>query len=271
MAIFQSRLPTEIGPVRSARMYYVAWAAEWNAVYAHAGGSPQALATLRARGDGDWVHDANEFRYGNFFERHRDRFSPHNLYTDGERLADLGRRLGAENVFLEPVWKFVQSAPEAERPYGGKIVVPYPYNTVTYQYQHSSNSWPRSVSGEGRQFDQADGERIAPRNVVIQYMSFAATGAANKHRLEADYVGEGKALIFVNGRMIDGSWRKTSETRGTYFYDEGGIQVRFATGQTFINVVPLGTSVKITESSDTPPPPSPSADPSAGASVSPAP
>ena len=66
--------------------------------------------------------------------------------------------------------------------------------------------------------------------------------------------------------------RDLSEWHWTYFYDEEWIQVRFATGQTFINVVPLGTDVQITEGSDTPPPPpSPSADPSAGASVSPAP
>ena len=51
-----------IGPVRSARSYYVAWASEWNAVYAHAGGSPQALATLRAEGRRPAVYDANEFR-----------------------------------------------------------------------------------------------------------------------------------------------------------------------------------------------------------------
>ncbi len=42
MAIFQDSLPNDIGPVRSSRYYYIAWAAEWRAVYAHAGGSPQA-------------------------------------------------------------------------------------------------------------------------------------------------------------------------------------------------------------------------------------
>ena len=53
-----------IGPVRSARYYYIAWAAEWKAVYVHAGGSPQALATLRSKGRGQYVYNADEFRWG---------------------------------------------------------------------------------------------------------------------------------------------------------------------------------------------------------------
>ena len=52
MAIFQDNLPESVGPVRSSRYYYIAWAAEWRALYAHAGGSPQAMATLRSKGNG---------------------------------------------------------------------------------------------------------------------------------------------------------------------------------------------------------------------------
>ena len=40
MAIFQENLPAAIGPIRSSRYYYIAWAAEWRAVYAHSSGSP---------------------------------------------------------------------------------------------------------------------------------------------------------------------------------------------------------------------------------------
>src|SRR5258707_8461247 len=50
MMIFQESIPAEVGPVRSSRYYYIAWAAERRAVSAHAGGSPQALQTLRQKG-----------------------------------------------------------------------------------------------------------------------------------------------------------------------------------------------------------------------------
>ena len=50
MAIFQETLPKNIGPVRSSRYYYIAWAAEWRAVYAHAGGSPRREGDAQAEG-----------------------------------------------------------------------------------------------------------------------------------------------------------------------------------------------------------------------------
>src|SRR4029078_10969857 len=64
MMVFQENIPTDVGPVRSSRYCYIAWAAELKAVCAHAGGSPQWLATLRAKGNGQLVYNADEFRYG---------------------------------------------------------------------------------------------------------------------------------------------------------------------------------------------------------------
>ncbi len=69
MAIFQDRLPKLVGPVRSSRLYYIAWAAEWRSIYFHAGGSPQALATLRTKGRGQYVYNGEAFRYSNTFYR----------------------------------------------------------------------------------------------------------------------------------------------------------------------------------------------------------
>src|SRR4249920_1750670 len=67
MMVFGETRPTDVGPVRSSRYYYIAWAAEWRAVYAHAGGSPQAMQTLRAKGSGQLVYNADEFRWSGSF------------------------------------------------------------------------------------------------------------------------------------------------------------------------------------------------------------
>src|SRR5438876_697958 len=89
MMVFQENIPKDVGPVRSSRYYYIAWAAELRAVYAHAGGSPQALATLRNQGNGQLVFNADEFRWGGSFHRISTRFAPHNLYTTGKELRAL--------------------------------------------------------------------------------------------------------------------------------------------------------------------------------------
>ena len=50
-------------------------------------------------------------------------------------------------------------------------------------------------------------------------------GHPGKHRLEAKVIGSGKAWIATNGRTIVGTWKKTSVTGPTRFYDKNGKQV----------------------------------------------
>jgi hypothetical protein len=266
MAIFQSQLPASIGPVRSARSYYIAWAAEWKAVYAHAGGSPQALATLRSKGRGQYVYDANEFRYGGkYFHRSTARYAPHNVYTDGKTLRKLAKVLKAKDREYKPAWTFAADAPLDARPYGGSITVSYPANKITYRYARTTNTWRRSVSGEGRQYDAADGKRIQPKNVVVMWVNFAQTGD-RKHRLEADLIGTGKVAVFTNGKQYNGTWKKTSTTKPTRFYNKAGEPITLTAGQTFVQVIPRYYKINVVKGSKTDPDATPTPGPSTTAS-----
>ena len=98
MMIFAEGNPTSVGPVRSARVYFVQWAGEWKAAYVHVGGSPQAMALLRAKGRGELVYDADQYRWGAYLWRTKDRFAPHNVYTDGKHLRALAAKVGAAPI-----------------------------------------------------------------------------------------------------------------------------------------------------------------------------
>jgi hypothetical protein len=253
MAIFQERLPEDVGPVRSARSYYIAWAAEWRAVYVHAGGSPQALQTLRTQGRGQLVYNADEFRYASYFRRLPTRFAPHNLYSTGRNLGKLSAAVGAKPATLEPAWKFAPDAPLFERPEGGSIKVSYPWNKITYTYHRASNTYLRTVSAEGKQVDAADGKRVRPKNVVVMLMHFGPLNdGSNKNRLEADVIGSGRAWIATNGRTIKGTWKKTKLTSPTRFFDANGKQVTLTVGQTFIQVLRTGSTVTIKPGEEVP-------------------
>ncbi len=254
MMVFGETRPTDVGPVRSSRYYYIAWAAEWRAVYAHAGGSPQAIQTLLAKGNGQLVYNADEFRWSGSFRRVSNRFAPHNLYTTGKQLDALARRLGAKAGDYQPIWQFAPDAPLEERPVGGKITFAYPTSSIRYDYERTTNTYLRSVTAEGKQKDAATKRRVAPKNVVVMLMRFGPLndGHPQKHRLEATVVGSGIAWISTNGKTIKGTWRKKSLTAPTKFYNAAGQEVTLTAGQTFINVMPLGTKVTITKGA--PPP-----------------
>ena len=154
MAIFQDSLPKEIGPVRSSRYYYIAWAAEWRAVYAHAGGSPQAKATLAAKGRGQYVYNIDEFRYSGTFHRVTFRSAPHNLYTTGAKLRAAGKHRGPRTRPTTAAWTFAPDAPLDARPTGGTITVKYPYNTIGYALRPQDQHVPPLRHGR----EEGDGQ-----------------------------------------------------------------------------------------------------------------
>jgi hypothetical protein len=75
-------------------------------------------------------------------------------------------------------------------------------------------------------------------------MSFGPLNdGSHKHRLEAKVVGSGTAWIATNGTTIKGTWKKASLTAPTRFFDGNGKPVVLTVGQTFVNVMEIGTKV----------------------------
>ena len=248
MLVFHATVPGQVGPVRSAREYFLEWATEWHAMYGHAGGSPQAIQSLRAHGSGGWVWNADEFAWGKYYWRVQFNVAPHNLYTDGTHLEALATHLGVAPAPAAPVWTFAPDRPVEVRPIGGTITATYPYETVTFKYDWRTNTYRRYIDGsKTAQVDGADKAVVAPKNVVILRMAFGPLndGHPNKHRLEAADVGHGTAWIATNGRTIKGTWRKASVTAPTLLYDPNGKPVVLTAGQTFVEVLTLTDGLKI--------------------------
>ena len=268
MALFHEGNAPAIGPIRSSRLYFVAWAAEWNAVYVHAGGSAEAiayLATSAGRGEQVWNGDGLRSSGQAYVWRISSRFAPHNLYSDGKHLRAMGSRLGAKayEEIPTPVWTFEADPVLEDRLAGAKLSVPYPANLIQYVYDRKRNAWNRSVTGEGKQVDAGTDVRIAPKNVVVMYVPFLPTGD-KKHHLDGQVTGSGVALFAVNGQIVKGTWSKKSFAAHTFFFGPDGKPMVFAIGQTFIQVVPKGTTVTWNQGKVAPSPtptPNPSATP----------
>ena len=250
MMVFQDRIPAGVGPVRSARQYFIEWAAEWRAMYVHHGGSPQAKATLYAKGSGQWVYNADGFRWtGQYLWRTTDRSPPHNVYTDGTNLRKLASRVHAPDGPIAPIWSFGPGRAAALRPSGATITVVYPYETITYRYDAATNRYVRYINTSTTpQVDGDDGQVVAPTNVVILRMRFGPLndGAPSKHRLEAWDVGKGEAWISTNGVTVKGTWKKTSPTAPTLLFGPDGKPFTLTAGQTFVQVLPLYDSFSLT-------------------------
>jgi len=250
MLVYQETEASAIGPVRSARPYFVRWASEYHAIYAHWGASPLDLrSTLPGLANEGALYNMDGLAgAAKAYHRVTTRPAPHNVYTDTATLRQMADSLGYPATIDAGVQSrpFIDEVPVGERPAAGSITVPYRAATISYTYDAATNSYQRSVGGTG-QIDQANGQRVAPKNVVILFQDFKIDQAKDNY-LEpviAD-VGSGKAMVFRNGQMTLGIWRKTANSDLTRLYDSADAEIPLVRGQIFIQSVPLTTKVSYT-------------------------
>jgi hypothetical protein len=233
MAVYKSAAAEEIGPVRSARPYYLDWAEEFDAVYAHVGGSDEALRLLRAGEAG--LDDADAFRYGETFWRDGARYAPHNTYTSTEAL----RALVSENGWREetdalPSDVRSEIVPDGEPARTVTIALSSGSRPTEFRYEERPGSYLRTLNGIPS--DDRDGAAQAPRTVAVMELD-AMKGKDPKGLglLSMDTASGGSATVFRDGTAIAGRWEKKGGR--TQFVGIDGEKIPFAPGQVWISVV----------------------------------
>lgn len=229
---------SEIGPVRSARPYFLDWASEFGALYAHSGGSPEALRLIPQYD----ILDLNEFANGRFFWRSKSRYMPHNLYTSTELLneAFIAKEGEVKNF---RGWQFKDEASVEARPEEEKRIKIY-FSTKTYevgwQYDRESNGYLRYQAGVIQQ--DRDGSEVWAKNIVVQFTKMVVLDEVGRKRI--DTIGDGEAIVFQDGVRVDGIWRKEAKGERTKFYNEVGAEIKFNPGVTWVEVVPIGMEIE---------------------------
>ncbi|MFA6511511.1 MAG: DUF3048 domain-containing protein [Patescibacteria group bacterium] len=229
----------EIGPVRSARPYFVALAGEYSALYGHVGGSPQAIAEIRNGTKG--VIDLDQFFNSAYYWRSTDRFAPHNVYTSADLLTFALRDEGLLDASGEfSPWDFSEDeAKESARGVDAQEIT-INYSTFSYQtryvYDRASNTYKRFHAEDPHVM--ANNTQIAPKNVIVQ---FAETSVIDEGRLAMNMDDGGEAIVFNNGMVTKGTWEK--EDGRTRFLDVDGDEVALLPGQTWVEIVPTDREV----------------------------
>lgn len=231
LAIYQESKPQLIGPVRSVRMYYVDWAAPYNASIAHIGGSAAALAEVR---NGNY-RDIDQFFNAPYYWRATDRYAPHNVYTSFEKLDALNAKKGYTTSSFAG---FARTDGKPAATLAAKSIdmtISGPTFNTHYDYDTNSNTYLRSVGGEPSN-DREDG-RIAPA-VVIGIKVDMTRIMEDGYRESITTTGSGSAVIFQNGTATEGTWRKNSRGEQIEFYDAAGKLLSLNRGQTWITAIP---------------------------------
>jgi len=222
----------KIGPIRSARPYYLDWAEEFRALYLHVGGSPEALQKIKNYD----IFDLNQFFNDQYFWRDHNRQAPHNVYTSSELIEKALEAKELKEVAYES-WLYKDEAKLEDRPAEVKdLVINFsaPIYRVTWKYNRETNDYLRY---QGRDIQKmANGAEITAKNVVIQIAKIQIIDDYSRRKIWT--VGEGKAFIFQDGKVIEGKWKKERRGARTKFYDLEDVEIEFNGGTTWVEVVP---------------------------------
>ncbi|MBN1778907.1 MAG: DUF3048 domain-containing protein [Candidatus Buchananbacteria bacterium] len=232
LAIFPGDFTAKkIGPVRSARPFFIELAKEWQPVYLHSGGSPEALSILKQADD---LYNLDEISAnGIYFWRNYQRVAPHNLYTSADLV---NRAVSAKGIATTTdilAWQFKNDSP-VDQPTDQDILVDLStddnYNP-TFHYNQQTNDYTRYING---QVDKTtDGVFLKTKNLVLQYVRHRVID--DYGRLSVDLDSGGRADVYQDGVKIEGSWRKVDGR--TYFYNQQNEEVKFNRGKIWIGLV----------------------------------
>ncbi|MEH0548285.1 DUF3048 domain-containing protein [Streptomyces sp. B21-105] len=246
MAVYATRLPKAVGPVRSARESDLELLRQFHQpVLAFSGAQGRLLPLIdRAPLDAVTPSDAS----GAYF-RGADRAAPHNLFLRPSGLLPSAPGAAA----LTTGFRY-GPAPSDGGTATASRTVRYPAARFTFTWSASRAGW--LVSTDGAATGTSDGqEPLAPATVVVQYVQVRASrfhDFLGNNTPYTETVGSGKAQVLRDGRAYDVNWKRDTATEGTDFTTADGTPVGFARGQVwvvFANASSLSTSSSSTTSS----------------------
>ncbi|HEU0051079.1 MAG TPA: DUF3048 domain-containing protein [Patescibacteria group bacterium] len=220
----------EVGPVRSARPYFVDWARSWNANYFHVGGSPEALDKIR--GLGTTFDNIDEMTNGRYYWRSTDRLAPHNAYTSSTLMTQAISEKNFSNATMPIVWHFQDVATSTKQGSISTIKILYggSYN-VTWKFDKDLNVYTRYQTGQP-QLDK-DGTAVQSENVIV--IKTDAQVVDSEGRLKLRTVGSGDAVAYRDGNKYPLRWtRANGET--LKFESTDGTEYSLDRGRTWIEV-----------------------------------
>jgi len=264
LSVFYCNSAQEVGPIRSARTYFLDFISEYGAspLYVHVGGANQdgpadALSQIENYG---WVgvNDMNQFSIGfPTFWRDYDRLghpaaTEHTMYSTTEKLlqfAATSRKLKAEDAQGTPWTKgfvpysFKEDTATAQRPPTQTIHLEFwttdPAYAADWIYEPIANIYKRNNGGVAH-IDLNNKKQLTAKNIAVLYMlqTHANDGYENNQHLLYKTKGVGRANIFMDGKQVVGTWRKDGRTARTLLFDNTGSPIKFDRGTIWFEILP---------------------------------
>lgn len=260
MALFKDKNVSQIGPVRSSRHYFLDYALESDAIYAHFGWSPYAQNDIKKLA----VNNINGMYDSAPFWRVTWLYAPHNVLTSTEKLYDYAKiknyplesdswqllNYSTDEINLEKLNKANRKKESSD----DNILNPTVANNIQIIYSYSQN---RSYIYDNNQkvylrymnnnphVDAESKENLAYKNIIIEIVNNKTIDSDGRQELYT--VGSGTGYYITNGYSLPIIWEKQErKAKTTYKYENNDI-IKINDGNTIIEVISSQDNIDIQE------------------------
>ncbi|MDH3540431.1 MAG: DUF3048 domain-containing protein [Acidimicrobiia bacterium] len=232
LAFFQSTIPEEVGPIRSAREVDPKLLLPFGALFAYSGGETHVVSAVReVTTDVGFADLGSEAYY---------------RADDRPSLYDIVLRTGDVITAQPPPAPQGQWLTFGPTPTGGEQALSVELhqsslNIVNYRYSTADGGYLR-FNGETPATAVGSSQLVAD-NVIVMFVEVIDTGRTDSSGSKVpDYqvLGEGDVVVFRDGRVFPGAWERFDQREFFSFVTAAGREIPLAPGTTWIELVPVG-------------------------------
>lgn len=236
---FDNRDVEVIGPVRSARRYFLNIEKEYDGIFVCVGGSPEAFSDI----DKYKLEAINGISNDDIIWRDKSRKAPHNAYTNIETIEECAKKYDLTGKYSGRTFlhneEFVIPSSELQT---NNITLKYSVGqkyVVDYKYDEQNKVYKRFMLNE-EHVDRETNEQLTTVNIIVQFASQKVLDSEG--RLDIDIVGKGSGYYFTGGKYQKITWEKSERFGKTTYYDINGKELVLNPGNTWIQVLPTSNS-----------------------------
>lgn len=252
MALYKDKNVSLIGPVRSSRHYFLDYALESDAIYAHFGWSIYAERDIKALG----VNNINGLTDDAPYWRESSAIAPHNVFTTTDKIRNYAK---TKNYSTETNnWKLLNyttdkvilnsQSDSQEQPNPGlltanKISISYSnYQNRSYSYDSQNEYYLREMNGAAH-IDKVTNNQLNYKNIIIEKVNNYNLDSEGRQDLAT--TGSGTGYYITNGYALPINWTKSSRSAKTKYTYTNGTEIKVNDGNTFIQIVPMQSKITI--------------------------
>jgi hypothetical protein len=251
VATWHSQPVDKVGPVRSVRPMDADIAAAFGGIFCYSGGVDMFIALLQDTSLYLADENTQQSVKPNSFSRTPERFAPHNMVVDMGLLQSQHEDLAApQSIFNYAAFLDETKDYEPASASSGKattdLTIEYP-DATSYWKGDGSGNLLRSQDGEPH-MDGVSEEQVRAKNVVVLEVQIDSSIRDARYGVipKTVMVGSGKVWVFVDGKHIEGTWSKATQTSPIELLDSTGAVIKLAPGNTWVELKPDTATLTIT-------------------------